>query len=116
MWHERKHPEGPAMQLWPATIASPLHEAYAHGVSNYSVSPQGKATSVESGRRTQTRLLASVRVAFAFFLWRWLVCARVLQAQETQRHRPIETTRTSWSGYVPYTAARPLILRRSFSP
>jgi hypothetical protein len=24
--------------------------------------------------------------------------ARVLQAQETQRHRPIDTPRTSWSG------------------
>ena len=32
--------EGPARQLWPATLASPpLHEAYAHGVTYYSVFP-----------------------------------------------------------------------------
>jgi hypothetical protein len=46
---------------------APLHEAYAHGVSNYSVSPQRKATSLAGGRRTQTRLLASAGVACAFF-------------------------------------------------
>jgi len=28
------------MQLWPATIASPTHEVYAHGVYNYKVSLQ----------------------------------------------------------------------------
>src|SRR6266542_7088070 len=46
---------------------APLHEAYAHGVSNYSVSPLRKTTSVVRERRTQARLLASAGVAYAFF-------------------------------------------------
>ena len=56
------------MQLWPATIASPLpHEAYAHGVSNYRMLSQHKTTSVAEERRTQTRLVntgVSVRLFF----------------------------------------------------
>jgi len=40
------------MQLWPATIASPLHEVYAHGVPNYSVSLQRKTISVAGDKRT----------------------------------------------------------------
>ena len=43
--------EGPAMQLWPATIASPSHEAYAHDIYNYSVSPQQNTMPVAEGRR-----------------------------------------------------------------
>jgi hypothetical protein len=39
------------MQLWPATIASPSHEAYAHGVYNYKVSPQRNTMPVAEGRR-----------------------------------------------------------------
>src|SRR5437870_3546082 len=45
---------GPAMQLWRATIASPLHEMYAHDGYNYSAFPQQKTTSVVEGRHRWT--------------------------------------------------------------
>src|SRR6266540_1083306 len=77
---------------------APLHEAYAHGVSNYSVSPLRKTTSVVRERRTQARLLASAGVAYAFFLWGWPAGSRALQAQATQRHKPLEAMKVSWSG------------------
>src|SRR6266446_9650232 len=67
-WHKVRPTEGPAMQLWPATIASPPHEAYAHSVCNYRVSPQRTTTFVARGRRIRTRLLASGGIGCAFFV------------------------------------------------
>ena len=57
------------MQLWPATIASPSHEAYAHGVYNYSVSSQQNTTPVVEGRRRWALLWSSEGLHTPFFVY-----------------------------------------------
>jgi hypothetical protein len=57
------------MQLWPATIASPSHEAYAHGTYNYSVSSQQKTMSVAERRRRWTLFWSSEGLEAPFFVY-----------------------------------------------
>jgi len=56
------------MQLWPATIASPSHEAYPHGGYNYSVFPQQNTTVCCGGKVQGTLYWFSEGLNAPFFV------------------------------------------------